>query len=456
MVGDQTLEAVQPGPRCVSPRPVSAKLNVLLLHDLPGHFSYKAIHDVVKPYGDVVRIQQIYDDDCPGNRCYVTFATTAKVRAALDTVDMFDIPGLCAEVLSSDNVGESDSDYVPNIFKRDAEEASPKVREAPTHRWFVAYYRNNQGNYICASRFRQQEFGTIPQENVCRYGKRLLIRAKDLTQARMLLHFWCGPNCMFDSVRSHRMFNYSIIFNYDLGEFSEEEIYAMCTPTVQKVWKVKGKGNMIVLTFFGSFHPDYVHVGPLRLRVKSFVDRPLQCYGCYVFGHSRKYCNEASRCDRCSALGAHATHECDASPYCFLCRAAHQLRSWDCSRFRLEEDILRLANTNFISLGSARRELAYRQGKSGEAMSYASSSGPRLSSQSAVRDSNSESSLLKSSSSFVSSLVPVRNQFSVLNETGDCVPVVCDVSSSARTGSHPAPPVQAPLESGAREIQQGC
>ena len=116
---------------------------------------------------------------------------------------------------------------------------------------------------------------------------------------------------------------------------------------------------------------------------------------------------------------------------------------------RLEEDVLRLANTNFISLGSARRELVYRQVKSSEAMSYASSLGSRLSSQSAVRDSNSKIPLPKSPSS------PVRNQFFVLNETGDCVPAVCDVSSSARAGSHPAPPVQAP-RSPVREIQQGC
>ena len=134
VVGDQALEAVQPGPRCVSATPVSRRLDVLLLHDLPGHFSYRAIHDVVKLYGDVVRIRQIYDDDCPANRYYVTFATAAEARTVLDAVDMFDILGLRAEVLSSGNVAESDSDYVPNIFERAAEEASSEVRRHL--RWF--------------------------------------------------------------------------------------------------------------------------------------------------------------------------------------------------------------------------------------------------------------------------------------------------------------------------------
>ena len=110
----------------MSATPVSGRLDVLLLHDLLGHFSYRAIHDVVKSYRDVVRIRQIYDDDCPANRCY-PFTTAAEARAALDAVDMFDIPGLRAEVQSSDNVAESDSDYVLNIFERAAEEASPEV-----------------------------------------------------------------------------------------------------------------------------------------------------------------------------------------------------------------------------------------------------------------------------------------------------------------------------------------
>ena len=167
----------------------------------------------------------------------MTFATAAEARAGLNAVDMFNIPGFRAEVLSSDNVAESDSDYVPNIFEGAAEEASPEVYQALIPWWFVASNRNGRENYIRASRFLQQEFGTIPRENVRRYGKGLLIRAKDLTQARILLHFRCGPDCMFDSVRLHLTFNYSrdIIFNYELGEFSEEEIYAMCRLMVQKV-----------------------------------------------------------------------------------------------------------------------------------------------------------------------------------------------------------------------------
>ncbi|MPD02484.1 hypothetical protein E2C01_098071 [Portunus trituberculatus] len=48
------------------------------------------------------------------------------------------------------------------------------------------------------------------------------------------------------------------------------------------------------------------------------------------------------------------------------------VRSRQCPRYRLEQDILQLANSQFISLGSARRELLYRQMNGTGATSYVS------------------------------------------------------------------------------------
>ncbi|MPC89963.1 hypothetical protein E2C01_084929 [Portunus trituberculatus] len=51
--------------------------------------------------------------------------------------------------------------------------------------------------------------------------------------------------------------------------------------------------------------------------------------------------------------------------------AAHQVCSRQCPRYRLEQDILQLANSQFISLGSARCELWYRHKDGTGATSYA-------------------------------------------------------------------------------------
>ncbi|MPC93719.1 hypothetical protein E2C01_088859 [Portunus trituberculatus] len=88
----------------------------------------------------------------------------------------------------------------------------------------------------------------------------------------------------------------------------------MCPSSVQKVTKMRNSSNMVLLTFFGSTLPDCVHIGSINRRV----------------------------------------------------------RSRQCSRYRLEQDILQLANSQFISLGSVRRELLHRQKDGTGATSYAS------------------------------------------------------------------------------------
>ncbi|MPD00725.1 hypothetical protein E2C01_096218 [Portunus trituberculatus] len=104
----------------------------------------------------------------------------------------------------------------------------------------------------------------------------------------------------------------------------------MCPISVQKVTKMRNSSNMVLLTFFGSTLPDRVNVRPIILR----------CYSCYSYGHGKSSCKEASRCGNSSALDLHSEEHCNAAAYCFHCRDAHQVRSRQCPRYRLEEDIL--------------------------------------------------------------------------------------------------------------------
>ena len=203
----------------------------------------------------------------------------------------------------------------------------------------------------------------------------MLIKAKDLTQVNMLSYLSCPPDGIFESIKPHRTFNYTkgCVYNQDLYEFSEEEILGMCPDTVHKVTKMRGSSNMIILTFHGSSFIDSILIGPLNLSVKHFIDRRLQCYKCYGYGHGKNNCNQVHRCGNCFALDSHLTAEYDSDPYWFHCLETHAIRSRNCPKYRQEQYILYLANIRFISLGSACRELLFRQGKGGAAKSYASS-----------------------------------------------------------------------------------
>ncbi|KAK3878737.1 hypothetical protein Pcinc_016647 [Petrolisthes cinctipes] len=247
--------------------------------------------------------------------------------------------------MRSTNVVDSENYYCPNIFD-DSLEHVPKERRAATPFWFVAYYRERRGNFIHASRYLEKEIGLLPMGHIKKYGKGVLIRAKDLTQAMMLLNLHCPSDSMFESIIPHRTFNYSKgrIYNEDLYEFSEEDILAMCQDSVQRVTKMKGSKNMIILTFYGSHIPDRININPT-----SF------------------------------------------------------------------EDILHLANTQFISIGSARWQLNFRRQKDGGVKIYTSSLRPK--SVAAPSQSSEEAAAFCSSESI--SKVTLHNSFSVLETLSD-------------------------------------
>ncbi|MPC71817.1 hypothetical protein E2C01_066107 [Portunus trituberculatus] len=205
----------------------------------------------------------------------------SPVRASLPLADS----GFKTELLHSRNISDSDTDYIPNLFGHYSENSVPEVRQIPFPRWFVGYYRNGCGNFIHASRYLSREIGTIPEGRGCSIG---------------------------------------CLYSQDLYDFPDEETLAMCPTTVQKVTMMRNSSNMVLLSSFGSTLPDRVHIGPINLRVRRFVSRPLQCFSCYGYGHDKSSCKKAARCGNCSALDSHSEEHCNAAAYCFHCRDGHQ------------------------------------------------------------------------------------------------------------------------------------
>ncbi len=75
-------------------------------------------------------------------------------------------------------------------------------------------------------------------------------------------------------------------------------------------------------------------------------------------------------CGHCCVLDSHHTPECVLEPYCFYWRVGYPQYSRQCKKYRLEQNILQLANFQFIILCSARKEL-FRE-EDGGTKTYAS------------------------------------------------------------------------------------
>lgn len=135
---------------------------------------------------EVTRIRLHYDSgsNSLSNRCYVTFQGCDAANAAYEAVSFLSNGGntLTATFVRSSNVVDSECEYLPNIFE-DATDEVPNVRLVLTPSWFVAYYKNWHGNFIHAYKYLQPEIGVIPEGNIKKYGRGILMRAKHLTQA---------------------------------------------------------------------------------------------------------------------------------------------------------------------------------------------------------------------------------------------------------------------------------
>ncbi|KAK3892352.1 hypothetical protein Pcinc_003805 [Petrolisthes cinctipes] len=130
-----------------------------------------------------------------------------------------------------------------------------------------------------------------------------------------------------------------------------------------------------------------------------------------------------------------SVRECRSESYCFYCRDAHPLLSRQCKMYLLEQDIFHLANTQFISIGSARRQLNFRRQKYGGVKTYSSSIRPK--SLAAPSQPSQEAAAFCPSESV--SKVTLHNSFSVLETLSDThsgEPSTDDNSQTLAKGVH--------------------
>lgn len=85
------------------------------------------------------------------------------------------------------------------------------------------------------------------------------------------------------------------------------------------------------VTFSGSTLPDYVRIGRVRLPVRLFIPRVMNCTKCKQLGHTAAFCGNKPRCDQCGEK--HAEGACGAPPKCVYCLAPpHPLA--DCPKYK--------------------------------------------------------------------------------------------------------------------------
>ena len=151
----------------------------------------------------------------------------------------------------------------------------------------------------------------------------------------------------------------------DLKDMSEEEICKKLES--QNITKVKRftkkidheivKLNTYLLTFGTSKAPDYIYIGPYRIKVDTYVPNPTRCFKCQKFGHGKGSCRGTERCVKCSDHG-HSSFECEGEIKCSNCGLKHMANSRSCEIYKKEMEIQKLKTERNISYQEAKNILS--------------------------------------------------------------------------------------------------
>ena len=324
---------------------LDAYQRVLFCINLDTAVDYEILYEDMKGYGNIERIRLTLDATGKTFDTYVTFSNSSDALKAF--CDIRKNPKVKCKLMNVKNIRNGVSDFIPSKLGLVKEDVKP--REPPPPMWFVAELKDSVNRYVAICNL-QRKVGVFAEGNVKTYGKNLLLKAGDRSQAMILSKYKPQSGGDIKNLTPHKYSNTvkGIIFSSDLCELEEPE-------TVYEVKKLGGVNDAILL-FFNCPLPLDIWVDHSRIKVQKLKAKPTQCHICYEYGHIRKYCpnEDSTKCKVCSSINL-CGKICEKEEFCFHCDDNHSPASRRCPRYRFEEEVVETANNEHISIGSAKR-----------------------------------------------------------------------------------------------------
>ena len=129
-----------------------------------------------------------------------------------------------------------------------------------------------------------------------------------------------------------------------VGRFKDLGLSPIPIVEVYQLPAASGLSNTWKITFVGTALPDYVTIGALRLPVKLFVPRVMNCLNCFRLGHTATYCENKARCNKCGEH--HDSTTCGAQSdvqKCLYCGSPPHLKLSDCPKIKLRSEKIKSA-----------------------------------------------------------------------------------------------------------------
>lgn len=159
----------------------------------------------------------------------------------------------------------------------------------------------------------------------------------------------------------HKSLNFSrgVAYVPELINCSEDEIVSELEQhgvvNVKRIFKKINNENrptpLLILTFERSELPERIAIDFMSIRIRAYEPKPLLCFNCYKYRHTKKYCNIVN-CGNCGET-THSSDTCPNAPKCLNCQGEHPAYYTKCPVYEREKKIEKLRTQDKISYKQA-------------------------------------------------------------------------------------------------------
>lgn len=215
--------------------------------------------------------------------------------------------------------------------------------------------------------------GAFPENNKTTYA----LKVRNLRQFNLLLNMKALIDGTAVNVTEHPTLNSirCVVSCRDVMDMPDgellEELKEQGVKDIRRITRRNGQARentpAIVLTCRGTNRPEAIDFGYIRCRTRPYYPSPMQCFNCWLFGHTKMRCQaKTATCGTCS--GNHPiseNKECNHQQFCKTCNTNdHKVSSRSCPLWQLENTIQRVKVDQGVSYPMARRIVEQNRGES--------------------------------------------------------------------------------------------
>ncbi|XP_055584731.1 uncharacterized protein LOC129737594 [Uranotaenia lowii] len=194
----------------------------------------------------------------------------------------------------------------------------------------------------------EQLVGKIEGVNPIDGGSNFLLKVRNPTQAAKLMKLIRLTDGTPFTIEQHPTLDscHCVVTCNSVDGLSDEKLQksladqGVTNVFLRKTGQKTTPTNSMVLTLQGSVLPPYIYFGFHRVATRPYYPRPLMCYRCERFGHSKNRCPNTPICINCGESSPH--DESTNPPHCANCGGNHSAMNRSCPLFKQEQSIVRL------------------------------------------------------------------------------------------------------------------